>query len=474
VTVFANGCVQTGGSGRTWKRYVDPRGPNAERLYHGLVEIPGATAHLVRIQTILGRELTVQRGVDPSLYFLTLGYEDDGYSDNGYWGHDDGTGDQCKGVGPAWVMITIAHGIARDPVVVPAPAPRPVGPGRPPPASIPPPAKPAAIAFDPDHEVIPSTQRKVPLAIRLLDQKGNPLSAIDGIHKIHLSSSTDAGIASFDPETLTLSQSHPLGNSDMSLKMLPAAGEILIQAEDQEHDLMSGRKTITIESRIKAVTITGAGQVSSFGGRYPIEIHLTDKDGQQLAADWDRKVTLSRARGTLSTNEVTVQYNGSHATIAYWPPWSLGDGTDKIIAESPGLKPGELPIKIALSTYMLVACAGLGGVLGSLARETYKGQFKQIIPKWGKEGISVGASGNMVFGSLFGVVLFQGAKLGLVATSLVPKLANPGMPVAQTYTFAFFFGVLGGFGGIVVLSRLFQKVLPDQQKNHPKPPQEAS
>src|SRR5215470_7699945 len=52
VTIDAGGCVQTGGSGRTWKRYVDPQGPNSDHLYHGLIEIPGATmppASLVRI-----------------------------------------------------------------------------------------------------------------------------------------------------------------------------------------------------------------------------------------------------------------------------------------------------------------------------------------------------------------------------------------------------------------------------------------
>src|SRR5260221_9506861 len=104
VTISAGGGVQTGGAGKkTWKLYVSPRGPKSDRLYHGRIEIPGATGHLVRIQSVLGQELTVQPGLDPGQYFLRLGYEDDSYADNGYWGHDDGTDDQCKGVGPAWV-----------------------------------------------------------------------------------------------------------------------------------------------------------------------------------------------------------------------------------------------------------------------------------------------------------------------------------------------------------------------------------
>src|ERR1043165_2448492 len=41
ITIEAGGCVQTGGIGKTWKHYVNPRGPNADRLYHGLIWIPG-------------------------------------------------------------------------------------------------------------------------------------------------------------------------------------------------------------------------------------------------------------------------------------------------------------------------------------------------------------------------------------------------------------------------------------------------
>ena len=34
-----------------------------------------------------------------------LGYEDDGYGDNGYYSHDNGTGNQCLDVGDAWVTL---------------------------------------------------------------------------------------------------------------------------------------------------------------------------------------------------------------------------------------------------------------------------------------------------------------------------------------------------------------------------------
>jgi hypothetical protein len=121
VRVEAGGCVQTGGVSKTWKRYVDPSGPNADRLYHGLIGMPYLTERypksprverMARLQNVVGREYVIpadKRADSPEPFYLRLGYEDDDYGDNGYWGHDDGTGDQCKNVGPAFVRITITR-----------------------------------------------------------------------------------------------------------------------------------------------------------------------------------------------------------------------------------------------------------------------------------------------------------------------------------------------------------------------------
>jgi len=122
VDVKADGCVQTGGTGKTWKRYVNPTGANSDRLYHGLIRIPTGTkdSALVRINTVMERHLLVTgTGVPLSQLVLHLGYEDDDYSDNGYYSHDDGTEDQCKTSGtnngePAFVMLTIYRGVSPD------------------------------------------------------------------------------------------------------------------------------------------------------------------------------------------------------------------------------------------------------------------------------------------------------------------------------------------------------------------------
>jgi hypothetical protein len=102
VLVSGGGCVQTGGSGQTWKRYIDPASDNG--LYHGLITIPNTTGNRSRLLDVVGRPLVVGgRGGS-----LSLGYQDDGYGDNGYYAHDNGTGNQCLNSVNAWVEITIS------------------------------------------------------------------------------------------------------------------------------------------------------------------------------------------------------------------------------------------------------------------------------------------------------------------------------------------------------------------------------
>jgi hypothetical protein len=117
VTVHAGGCVQSGGSGQTWHRYVNPSGPNSDHLYHGLISYPGSGG-LIRFapasQTTAGWTFQIPKNVQGNLS-LILGFEDDNYSDNGYWGHDrdNGPNGQCPippqpGGEPAWVTLVIS------------------------------------------------------------------------------------------------------------------------------------------------------------------------------------------------------------------------------------------------------------------------------------------------------------------------------------------------------------------------------
>jgi len=118
-TIRADGCVQTGGSGSTWKRYVDPRGDNSDRLYYGVVDVLDG-GPMRPIRDVQGKTQIVPSNIDTAHAVLRLGYVDDEYGDNSYEDHDDGTQDQCKGVGPAFVIVQITRetplATARDPI----------------------------------------------------------------------------------------------------------------------------------------------------------------------------------------------------------------------------------------------------------------------------------------------------------------------------------------------------------------------
>ncbi|MGA7218165.1 MAG: hypothetical protein WBX38_07625 [Candidatus Sulfotelmatobacter sp.] len=122
ITVAASGCVQTGGKGHTWKRYVDPADYGSPSpLYHGLISIPGATAGLVDYNPRQPTVYTIPANASlPANPHLQLGYTDDNYGDNGYSARnsDNGNLDQCKDLGDASIIIDIGP----LPAVVPPPA----------------------------------------------------------------------------------------------------------------------------------------------------------------------------------------------------------------------------------------------------------------------------------------------------------------------------------------------------------------
>lgn len=113
VSVFAGGCVQTGGSGLTWKRYVRPvaRDQTEDNHYFGQITIPGFGS-LRRIRdAVLAGGIAVMSGSTPTP--LILGYLDNGgHGDNGYSGRDDGLWEQCRDLSNAFVEIVIQHNCA--------------------------------------------------------------------------------------------------------------------------------------------------------------------------------------------------------------------------------------------------------------------------------------------------------------------------------------------------------------------------
>jgi hypothetical protein len=113
VTVNAGGCVQVGGHGLTWKNYVHPSGSQSDRYYFGTLTIGQSPVNNVAFRDAPNGVIhTVIRKAGPDALkpLLGLGYPDDEWDDNGYYNHDDGDDDQCKGIGPAFVAVTIRRG----------------------------------------------------------------------------------------------------------------------------------------------------------------------------------------------------------------------------------------------------------------------------------------------------------------------------------------------------------------------------
>ena len=135
VTVQAGGCVTiwdpNAGLSRAF-HYVHPHGYmdrgigppfNAVEHWHGLIQIPGATAGLEPIASVIARSPIYIRalppGVDPSQLQLALGYD---YVDsrNGY-GPATISSDECIAEGPAWVVVNVTHHL--QPPILPCPYP---------------------------------------------------------------------------------------------------------------------------------------------------------------------------------------------------------------------------------------------------------------------------------------------------------------------------------------------------------------
>jgi len=105
------GCVNTHGSGKTTKRYIDPldegHGCRLNRtMYFGTIAIPGA------IEEINRKSLYDFWNIDKSVIVnreavIELGYVDDDFGDNDYSDFDPGTCDQCRGFPPAFVTIRV-------------------------------------------------------------------------------------------------------------------------------------------------------------------------------------------------------------------------------------------------------------------------------------------------------------------------------------------------------------------------------
>jgi len=137
IKVDAGGCVHTNGGvdGQRWKQYVNPdvdfqqrtadtsgsaNGAFWSAVFAGGLQI-GAVGGKSPLSGFVGMGepffialppdgLTIPgsgSATFPKQFVLSLLYYDNEFRDNGYYSHDDGTNEQCKNDGPAWVDFTV-------------------------------------------------------------------------------------------------------------------------------------------------------------------------------------------------------------------------------------------------------------------------------------------------------------------------------------------------------------------------------
>ena len=105
IRIEAGGCVQTGGRGKTWKRYVNPI---PEDKHYGTIRIAGIIQE-TKISNVLSKRIDIPASAHGAK--LHLGYVDSHYADNGYYAHDDGVEGQCKDLPDAFFRVVITQAV---------------------------------------------------------------------------------------------------------------------------------------------------------------------------------------------------------------------------------------------------------------------------------------------------------------------------------------------------------------------------
>ena len=216
-----------------------------------------------------------------------------------------------------------------------------------------------------------------------------------------------------------------------------------------------GRQETPPESPVYKVSVTGPKEVIRGGNEYLLTIHLEDENGNHVGADSDREIRVAVVYGSIDPRDVLIAEGEKHVDVLYRSPDAVV--VDTVTAESRDAEVGDWTILVVTATFVLLLAAGIGGVLGGWAR-LYTTGTTRLMPRVTEGKLELGLIGGGLYSSVFGVVLFLGAKFGII--QILDLLGQGGGLYTRTRSFAFFFGVLGGFGGTYILERLLHRVLP--------------
>jgi hypothetical protein len=324
--------------------------------------------------------------------------------------------------------------------------------------------QPAEILLKDVPSILPSSRRKVPFTIRLADEKHVPLDTLQHNWHIQVGIDGDSDEATFDPDSVRLSPQQPSGQTILHLKKFPPDGQLRLLAHDVDQSISHTEKTIAVTSTLHKVLVIGLSEVTRGHSSSDLTLHLLDKDRRHVTADLLRKVIVRAERGVVNPSEVWIKPGQEHGHVRYVSPSTIGE--DTITAESPGLEVGEWKIAAVTSAASMAMFAGLGGMIGSVIRQAFKGRVSCLLPGWTGGHLKPGLMGKALGGIVFGLVLFQSARLGVFPVS---DWMGHGVSLATgSRMFAFLWGVLGGFGGVVVLERLLDRLILDRR--HGKTP----
>jgi hypothetical protein len=323
------------------------------------------------------------------------------------------------------------------------------------------PPHPARIVFGDSVPEMGPYKTEAMICVKLADLSSKPLVP-DKPRNIILSSEDPV---EFDPPTVELSPRKDFVETKIRLKGFPVTGQVTLLAKypGVDDSLMSGEKVIVVRSVLDKVIVTGPAEVTT-GGNAEFTVRLADKDGKPRKADWDRRINLSAATGTLSPAQVTIAQGQEMAKVRYL---SGSSGKDTIKAESDMLADGSLQITLVTALYWLLIFALFGGLIGGIVRVIPAGdKVERLLPRWTGENWQL-LIGRIVGSVVSGLFLYLSVRFGISQL-----MGSPSLPAALdlgTRLAAFFLGGIGGFAGTVVLDRLVGWFLPSPPQGAPKP-----
>jgi hypothetical protein len=193
----------------------------------------------------------------------------------------------------------------------------------------------------------------------------------------------------------------------------------------------------------------------------PLTVSLEDSEHTAITA-LDRAHTIQMSsRSGVSFDRKRLQLSPTkptgHAT-ARLGLFSWGELQIVAADVENDLGTGSATVSVRVAATMLLLCAGLSGAFGALSRHAYRVRTSRLLPAWHNGRMKLGLLGNTVFGIGFGEVLYQAGRLGLLHPPLVPSGSAP--EDGTLLALALLLGVLGGFGGVVILDRLTERILP--------------